>query len=136
MTNITSINSKTLNLALCENKHSIPQVIDGVVFKRKLHPEEINNPKKLECLATYGLWDAAYAYFKKGISGYLRVWDSDDNSTGDILEFCPGLNLNLYVTGLTVALVAILNICHEANISVTLWYYDKNTNSYFNQKVL
>lgn len=44
--------------------------------------------------------------------------------------------LNLFVTGLTVALVAVLNVCHEKGIKVTLWHYDRDTNDYFPQEVI
>lgn len=43
--------------------------------------------------------------------------------------------LELYVTGLTVALITVLNICKSYNISVTLLHYDKNNNDYYKQEV-
>lgn len=44
--------------------------------------------------------------------------------------------LGLYVTGLSVALVAVINACHELNISLTLYHYDRDSNSYYTQEVL
>ena len=44
-------------------------------------------------------------------------------------------SLNLYVTGLTVALVAVLNVCRREGILVTLWHYNRDTNSYYPQPV-
>lgn len=43
--------------------------------------------------------------------------------------------LNLYVTGLTVALVAVLNACRELGITVCLYHYDRETGSYYSQEV-
>lgn len=43
--------------------------------------------------------------------------------------------LNLYVTGLTVALVAVLNACRELGITVWLYHYDRETGSYYSQAV-
>ena len=43
--------------------------------------------------------------------------------------------LSLYVTGLTVALVAVLNVARELNIKVTLWHYDRETENYYSQEV-
>lgn len=43
--------------------------------------------------------------------------------------------LNLYVTGLTVALVAVLNACHRLNIKVTLYHYDRESGEYYPQRV-
>lgn len=47
---------------------------------------------------------------------------------------CNGLDL--YVTGLTVALIATINACKRLNLPVTLWHFDRETGSYFNQEVL
>lgn len=43
--------------------------------------------------------------------------------------------LTLYVTGLTVALIAVINICRELDIKLTLMHYDKNTGDYYPQEV-
>lgn len=43
--------------------------------------------------------------------------------------------LNLYVTGLTVALIASLNACKKLDIKVTLWHFDRETSTYFSQEV-
>lgn len=51
------------------------------------------------------------------------------------LESLNITKLNLYVTGLTVALIAVLNVARELNIKVILWHYNKETNDYYYQKV-
>ena len=43
--------------------------------------------------------------------------------------------LNLYVTGLTVALVAVLNSCRELGIMVWLYHYDRESGTYYSQEV-
>ena len=43
--------------------------------------------------------------------------------------------LNLYVTGLTVALIAVLNVCREQKIKVTLYHYNRETGDYYPQEV-
>ena len=43
--------------------------------------------------------------------------------------------LNLYVTGLTVALIATLNACKGLGISVTLYHYDRESGEYYPQEV-
>lgn len=45
-------------------------------------------------------------------------------------------SLDLYVTGLTVALVAVLNACHKLGIVVTLYHYDREEGNYYPQQVL
>ena len=43
--------------------------------------------------------------------------------------------LTLYVTGLTTALVTVINYCQYNSIPLTLMHYDKNSGDYFPQKV-
>lgn len=44
-------------------------------------------------------------------------------------------SLNLYVTGLTVALVAVLNVCRREGILLTLWHFNRETGDYYPQPV-
>lgn len=39
--------------------------------------------------------------------------------------------LDLYVTGLTVALIAVLNVCKSMKINVTLYHYNRETGDYY-----
>lgn len=43
--------------------------------------------------------------------------------------------INIYVTGLTVALIASLNACRALNKPVVLWHFDRESNNYFPQEV-
>ena len=43
--------------------------------------------------------------------------------------------LELYVTGLTVALVAVVNVCHVNNIKLTLMHFDRSSGTYYPQIV-
>lgn len=53
------------------------------------------------------------------------------------LERVKGINsLTLYVTGLTVALVAALNACRKSGVQVVLMHYNREDNNYYPQKVL
>ena len=45
-------------------------------------------------------------------------------------------SLTLYVTGLTVALVATLNACKKAGVKVVLMHYNREDNNYYPQEVL
>ena len=44
--------------------------------------------------------------------------------------------LELYVTGLTVALIEVLNACRFLNIKVELYHFNRDTNTYFKQDVI
>lgn len=41
----------------------------------------------------------------------------------------------VYVTGLTVALVAVINACRTLNIGLTLMHYDRESGSYYEQTI-
>ena len=43
--------------------------------------------------------------------------------------------LDLYVTGLTVALVTVINHCRQAGISLTLYHFDRESGDYYPQPV-
>lgn len=53
-----------------------------------------------------------------------------------VLQDIKGQHLTIFVTGLTVALVTVLNVCRIFNIQVTLMHFDRDTNDYFPQVVL
>lgn len=44
--------------------------------------------------------------------------------------------LDLYVTGLTVALVEVINLCRIEGIALTLWHFDRATGDYYPQVVV
>lgn len=44
-------------------------------------------------------------------------------------------HLDLYVTGLTVALIAVLNAARSLGIGVTLYHYDRESGDYYPQEV-
>ena len=43
--------------------------------------------------------------------------------------------LTLYVTGLTVALISVVNVCHRYGITLTLMHYDLASGQYYSQSV-
>ena len=43
------------------------------------------------------------------------------------------VQLRLYVTGMSVALCAVINACRVRNINLVLLHYDRNTGSYYEQ---
>jgi len=49
------------------------------------------------------------------------------------LMFCK--KLDLYVTGLTTALITVVNYCNNNNIELTLYHYNKDNDGYVEQKI-
>lgn len=44
--------------------------------------------------------------------------------------------LTLYVTGLSVALVAVINACHTCGVSLNLMHFDRESGNYYCQTVV
>lgn len=45
-------------------------------------------------------------------------------------------HLDLYVTGLTVVLVEVINFCKNNNIDLCLYHFDRDTGGYFKQPIV
>lgn len=123
-------NSATLKMALCEGRHEIPQAIDGAIFPGAI--DDVTKVNFLEEMAFGGIWYPAFRHYHDGEAGFLTSAGSDFEFE---LRLEKGLHLDLYVTGLTVALIAALNVCRQNGVSVTLWHYDKESGSYYPQAV-
>lgn len=118
----------TLNMGLCEGRHSIPQAEDGFIF------ESISGPTdtlRLEECAFLAIWEKC---MKLGHAmSIVPGWDGED-VTRKILN-PSNLHINLYFTKVTSALIAVLNVCRREGITVTLWHYNSADGSYYPQQV-
>lgn len=79
----------------------------------------------------------------EGIQGYIFDEIEDVTNVGALfdeaysnLKELENGKLELYVTGLTVALIEVLNACKFLNIKVELYHFNRETNSYFKQNVI
>lgn len=100
---------RTINIGLCEGRHDI--VVNNKRLKYFVFDkiEDVCNPKKIE--------EQAIESLNKFV-------------TKDVT------NINLYVTGLTVALISALNACKKLGITPKLFHYDKKKNKYFSQNII
>lgn len=64
----------------------------------------------------------------------LDVSGMETEATLKLAQMNPE-HLDLYVTGLTVALVAVLNVARRRGISVTLYHYNRESGDYYPQEV-
>lgn len=119
-----------LNLALCEGRHEIKEATDGSLFPSVI--ENITDLTELETIAFKSLWKAAYKHYQNHEVGYLYEIKGTEVEE---LQICNNLPINIYVTGLTVALIAALNVCRDENLKVTLYHYDRESGEYFPQEV-
>lgn len=46
-----------------------------------------------------------------------------------------GEKINLYVTGLTIACAAVIKVCVDNDINLSLWHFNAVTNTYFEQVI-
>lgn len=106
-------NTITLNMGLCEGRHEIPQVTDGYIFPSEVNPTDI-----------YGL----------RITAWNNLYELYTNKGLDFDVDMPVLHL--YVTGLTVALVEVINMCKKLDITLILYHYNRETNDYYPQYVI
>ena len=80
-----------------------------------------------------------------GVTEYVYPNELDPANLGAIHEIARDMlipkveagmrHLNLFVTGLTVALVEVINFCRTHGIALTLWHYDRTLGLYYPQEV-
>lgn len=105
---------KHVRVALCAGRHEIP-VAHGAIFETI---EDVTNTGRMEV--------HAMRYIRKAATEAARVGKY--------------LHLEVYVTGLTPALVAVINAAmyyHKRHgVALTLWHYNRDEGEYFRQEVL
>ena len=123
---------KTLNMALCANRHEICEATDGAIF---YDIKDVTKTQQLESVAYSRLWAKCYEIGAvKYASSVFPELDGTEYEDG--LVIAPNtVALNLFVTGLTPALIAVLNVCKDYGVDVILFHYDRSTCKYFVQGV-
>ena len=129
--------NNVLKMALCEGRHSIPDAVDGAIFPATI--EDVTDVRGLEVAAEAAIARAALAHYRAGESQYLPTAKYaqavEDMGRFPRVDVAPTFGLVIYGTGLTVALVAVINACLRVGISVTLMHYNRDTGSYYPQDV-
>ena len=97
-----------MKLGLIKGRHEIPHVEGRYIFVEDyLNPTDVKEAE-----------GKAYSV----LAGIKSVY--------------PGKHIDLYVTGLTMALIAVLNAAKRHGMTVTLYHFDRETGKYFPQEVL
>lgn len=73
--------------------------------------------------------------FPNTIEDVTNVMELEEIALNSITKLGETSHLDIYVTGLTVALIATLNVARKCNIDVTLLHYDRENGKYFSQHV-
>lgn len=99
--------SVNVKAMLCASRHNMPADVRFAIF-----PQNISDPTDLPLLEMIA-----------------------DNSLREDLGLEDGDAITLYVTGLTVALMVVVNWCRENSVKLTLMHFDRETGKYFKQEV-
>lgn len=127
-----------LYMALCEGRHAIPDAVDGAIFPATI--EDVTDVRGLEVAAEAAIAQAALAHYRAGETDYMptALYANVVERRGRFpqVDVAPSIDLVLYVTGLSVALVAVINACMRVGISLTLMHFNRETGDYYPQDVL
>lgn len=95
-----------MKVGLIKGRHSLPAEVRDYIFEHDIPQDHIT--------------DAEYMY---------------DIAEDAIMRFMTQ-DLEIYVTGFTPALCAVLKACKAYNISVSCWHYDREGRTFWKQEVL
>lgn len=100
---------KVINVGLCKNRHKMyveGKKLDLFIFD---HIDDVTDVKGIE--------------------------DNAKNTLKTLIYGLESKSINLYVTGLAVALISVINACKALGININLMHYDKVKKSYYMQKI-
>ncbi len=110
-------NSNTITVGLCAGRHDLP--VDGYIFK------EVEN-----------VFD--FAEIERTIWSFLCINDCvklAPTISGDGYLWVATKSLIVYVTGLTTLTAAVIKMCAEHNVPLTLMHFDRASGDYIPQKI-
>jgi hypothetical protein len=97
-----------IKIGLCQGQHEIPGITD-YFFDTEI---SLINTIQLQKIAEEKLWKIMDIYGRSNIE------------------------IELYVTGLTAALIAVINACNLNCTRINLMHYDKNACTYYKQNIV
>lgn len=124
----------TLNFALVDSRHEIPMANNGAILSQSDVERALMYLNKgkatlfahiLEVAAFNRTFNICKA---NGLTWEDPEWDEEDMTPENLPT---DLIINLYVTGFTPALVAVINMCKYNNITLNTWHYNKDSGDYF-----
>ena len=123
-----------LILSLVESRHEIPQAIDGAILSQRDIDKALTflNKNKATLFAhtlETEAFNKVFSLSRKNGWTYTDYWYEGDDMTPEYLP--KDIVINLYVTGFTPALVAVINMCKCNNITLNTWHYNRNNGDYF-----
>jgi uncharacterized radical SAM superfamily protein len=118
---------KKIEIGLVNNRHELP--VTSYIFD---NIKDITETEKLEKIAYTGIVKA----IKEAEYTHIEVIYTDEYGIDEYVTVLDdNIKVIIYVTGLTVALIAVLNVCRKLNYSIELMHYNRETDDYFSQYV-
>lgn len=115
---------KQVKLGLVAGRHDMP--VEEYVFENIFNPTDVD-----------GLYKDAYSKLYKLFSGSYKT--SIVTHLNDADAYSPRKyrgHVDLYVSGLTTALIAVINAANVLDIHLTLWHYDRDSEEYYPQEII
>ena len=107
-------------VGLCAGRHELP--VSEYIFNEIKDPSDINAIQNM----AYE-WVNSHCHIRTAYRESLNQAEQGD-------QLCyVGDHVILYVTGLTVALAAVIRACAENGVSLTLRHYNPKTDNYTDQ---
>lgn len=116
---------KNLKMAAVAGRHEIQQAVDGAVLDEVNYPADICGIEDAVFSRLNALFESAEY---RGVS--LPVNSADGEET--VCHKTYG-SLDLYVTGLTTVVLAVVKWCLYNGCHLTCWHYDRETGQYVPQ---
>ena len=95
-----------MKVGLIKGRHTLPAEVKDYIFEHDIPQDHITD------------------------AGYMS-----DIAEGFLRRFKPH-TLEIYITGFTPALCAVLKACKSYNISASCWHYDREGRTFWKQEVL
>lgn len=116
----------TIKLGLTDRHAEGMPVMDGFIFPSVI--DDVTDVKAMDRMAAEAI--LPLLQFKKVAKEALANADM-----GDQILWQADKGIDLYVTGLTSLTAAVIKLAAHNGIALTLWHFDRATNSYFPQVI-
>ena len=122
-----------LSFALVESRHDTPAANGAILSQSDVDKALGYLNKGKTTLFAHVLENAAFSRTFSVCKKYGWTWTDPEWDGDDMIpEFLPRkLTINLFVTGFTPALVAVINMCKCNGITLNTWHYNKDNGDYF-----
>ena len=108
---------KRMKVGLCEGRHEMP--VSEYIFPSEVNPIDLD-----------GMHSTIDRFFTTHIEWGMHLRGL---GTTDELVYTSNDSVDLYVSGLTVAVAEVIRYCHVNYIALTLYHYDRETGEYYPQ---